>query len=297
MRESRLFRIVYYLLARGRATAPELAARFEVSTRTIYRDLDALSAAGVPVYALPGKGGGVGLMEGYSLDKALFSKAEQDRLLLALRCLPEEEKAEARDLAEKLEGLFQGGAMDWLEVELSPWGGGTAETERFQWIKAAILQKRVLRFSYVDGTGRESWRRVCPTRLLYKGSAWYMQAFCLERRAYRTFKLSRMAKEALGQEGFGALPPPPKAIAPAPAVPPTLLRFEAASAYRVYDEFNPLLIQREEGGSLLVLAPMPANDWFYGYLLSFGGRVKVVSPRGVREELLHRARALAQAYL
>ena len=121
MREGRLFGILFYLLSKGRASAKELAARFEVSVRTVYRDVDALSSAGIPIYALPGKGGGIGLLEGYVLDRALFSQGERDRLLLALRCLPEGEQREAGALLEKLQALFHGEDPDWLSVELSPW--------------------------------------------------------------------------------------------------------------------------------------------------------------------------------
>ena len=123
MREGRLFGILFYLLSKGRASAKELAARFEVSVRTVYRDVDALSSAGIPIYALPGKGGGIGLLEGYVLDRALFSQGERDRLLLALRCLPEGEQREAGALLEKLQALFHGEDPDWLSVELVPLGG------------------------------------------------------------------------------------------------------------------------------------------------------------------------------
>ena len=296
MRESRLFQIVYCLLARGKTTAPELAARFEVSTRTIYRDLDALSAAGVPVFTVPGKGGGVALMEGYALDKAIFSAEERTRLLLGLKCLPEQEREKARALSEKLSALFQNGETDWLEVDLSPWGDRGQDSGAFQIIKEAILQRHILSFSYCNAQGCRSQRRVCPVRLLYRGSAWYLQAFCLNKNAYRTFRLSRMEGALPERETFGQLPSP-SVETPLPDMPPLLLRFCAEMAPRVYEEFNPLFIQREPDDNLLVLAPMPDADWLYGYLLSFGGKVQVVSPLKVRQELMERAYKIAEAYL
>ena len=88
MSQGRLFELLCLLLERGRMTAPQLAEHFEVSVRTIYRDIDALSAAGVPVYSTPGKGGGVSLLEGYTLHRAAFTEEEQQLRLTALRSLP-----------------------------------------------------------------------------------------------------------------------------------------------------------------------------------------------------------------
>lgn len=295
MREGRLFGILFYLLSKGRASAKELAARFEVSVRTVYRDVDALSSAGIPIYALPGKGGGIGLLEGYVLDRALFSQGERDRLLLALRCLPEGEQREAGALLEKLQALFHGEDPDWLSVELSPWAEGQAG--RFGQNRDAILGKRVYAFSYRDGAGQPSQRRVCPVRLLYRGVAWYLQAYCLDRQAYRLFKLTRMGEGQLLKETFGPLPPIPQpAEQPLPFT-PTILRFHPAAAHRVYDAFDPAFIQQEADGSLLVLLTMPVGDWLYGELLSYGGLVTVVSPLQVRQGLQERVKALAQAYL
>ena len=87
MQENRLFKIVYYLLERGKSTAPELAERFEVSIRTIYRDLDAISAAGIPIYAIQGKGGGISLLQNYVLDKSILSDQEKEKILMALQGL------------------------------------------------------------------------------------------------------------------------------------------------------------------------------------------------------------------
>ena len=174
MPSSRLFEIVYLLLQRRRMTAAELAERFEVSVRTVYRDIDALSAAGVPVYAIPGKGGGVALMEHCVLDRAAFSEGEQRQLLTALQSLPGDARLGAEEVLAKLSGLFRRSEPDWLQVDMSRWGSAGADNAKFDAVKSAILSHRVLRFPYAGSDGQTNWRRVCPARLVFKGRAWYL---------------------------------------------------------------------------------------------------------------------------
>ena len=119
MQGSRLFKIVYFLLEKGRCTAPELAEKLEVSVRTIYRDVDTLSAAGVPVYAARGKGGGIAILPGYALDKALLSGEEKEKILMALQGLAAADGTGAGELLAKLGALFQVKNTSWLEVNLS----------------------------------------------------------------------------------------------------------------------------------------------------------------------------------
>ena len=102
MQMKRLFQIVYYLLENGKSSAPELANKFEVSTRTIYRDLDSISAAGIPIYATQGKGGGISLMENYVLDKSTFSEKEQEQILIALQGIASTEGENADEQLSKL---------------------------------------------------------------------------------------------------------------------------------------------------------------------------------------------------
>ena len=118
MQDSRWFRIVYTLLDTGKCTASELAEKLEVSVRTIYRDLDALSAAGIPVYATQGKGGGVSLLPEYVLDNVLLSGEEKEKILMALQDLSAADET-AGELLVKLGALFQTRAADWIEVDFS----------------------------------------------------------------------------------------------------------------------------------------------------------------------------------
>ena len=107
MEQGRLFKIVYHLLDKGRATAPELAEKFEVSVRTIYRDLDAISAAGIPIYTVQGKGGGIFILPEFVLEKSLLTPQEKEQILMALQSLAAAEDSRTDELLTKLGGLFR----------------------------------------------------------------------------------------------------------------------------------------------------------------------------------------------
>ncbi len=288
MSANRQFQLIYLLLRHGRMSARQLAQRFEVSERTIYRDVDALSAAGVPIYAVPGRGGGVALMEHYILDRAAFSDEEQQQLLTALQSLSGSAQTQAAQTLDKLSGLFRRQEPNWLQVDLSRWGNSGTDNAAFTVLRDAIRQQRQLLFTYAGACGPAARRRVLPARLVFKGQAWYLQAFCLDRNAYRSFKLSRILEMETG-EGFRTLPSPPPPIDgnTAPEHPPLhlRLRFSPAMAYRVYDEFDAGCVAREEDGSLRVKAAFPEDAWLYGYLLSFGAGVQVLEPCQVRRRL------------
>lgn len=271
MHTGRLFEIVYLLQSRPRMTARELAERFEVSVRTIYRDIDALSAAGVPVYAARGGGGGVGLLPGYVLDRSLLTDGEQDEILYALRAMAAAGMGGAA--LEKLAGLFQKSGDGWLEVDFSPWGSGPAEKRVFATLKTAILSRREIAFDYYSARGEKSRRTAQPVKLVYKDAAWYLQAYCLARQALRVFKLCRMLDVTL----LDAV-------------------FTPAAAYRVYDMFPPEWVTRLPDGRFFVSAFYPESPWIYGFLLSFGADVAVLSPPQVQQALREAGQKVAALY-
>ena len=284
---TRQFQMVYLLLEKGRMTAGELAEKLEVSPRTVLRDVDALSAAGVPVYTTQGTGGGVALLPGYVLDRAAFSDEEQRQLLTALQSLPGQEGAQA---LTKLSALFRRGREDWIQVNLTRWGdAGAADDEKFRLLKQAVLERQTLAFDYAGSCGSTRPRRVLPARLVFKGQAWYLQALDLEREDYRTFRLSRILSPAFTGEVFHRRLEPPD-IDFSGEIPPLFrvevaLRFAPYMAYRVYDEFDQGCVTRQEDGALLVETVFPEDQWLYGYLLSFGAGVEVLSPDTLRRRL------------
>lgn len=297
MKSSRLFEIVYRLLENERCTAPHLANALEVSVRTIYRDIDALSQAGVPILTEQGQGGGIRLMDGWSLNKTLMDAKEQEQLLTAVKTLSGvQESSDA--LARKLGALFQCRPRDWLRVDFHYWGPANENDERFETIKMAVLEKRVLCFQYAAYNGMTE-RRVKPALLYFKGNAWYLQAFCMMRSEFRTFKLSRVSQLSLTEEAFEEeLTPPP--IDPWEWVfewPEVRLRFAPYMAYRVYDDFEEECIQREPDGHLLVTTRMPPEDeWSAGRILSYGTGVEVLSPESLRQSVADYALKLYHHY-
>ena len=129
MQESRLFKVVYHLLDKGRATASELAEKFEVSVRTIYRDIDALSGAGIPIYAEAGRNGGIYLMNGFVMDKAVLTEEEKREILTALHSINSTSNIDNSQILQKLSAIFNVGSESWLEVDFSRWGNNGTDIQ------------------------------------------------------------------------------------------------------------------------------------------------------------------------
>lgn len=297
MRESRLFRIVYYLLQNGKATAPELAQKFEVSIRTIYRDIDSISSAGIPIYATQGKGGGISILNDYTLDKSLFSEQEQEQMLTALQGMVATTEENSNELLTKLSGLFQINSTNWIEVDFSDWAHRTPQQDTFNIIKKAIFQKRVISFCYFSGKGNKEKRNVRPIRLVFKSKSWYLYSFCLLRNDYRFFKLTRIKELEMLSETFTQDFTPTK-IEKQIQVENTVavkLKFDRQAAFRVYDEFTDSITEDSQG-NLYVQIDLPDNEVLYSYVMSFSDSVEVIEPQSIREQMKKRLQKMQEKY-
>ena len=297
MRESRLFRIVYYLLQNGKATAPELAQKFEVSIRTIYRDIDSISSAGIPIYATQGKGGGISILNDYTLDKSLFSEQEQEQMLTALQGMVATAEENSNELLTKLSGLFQINSTNWIEVDFSDWAHRTPQQNTFNIIKEAIFQKRTISFCYFSGKGNKEKRNVRPIRLVFKSKSWYLYSFCLLRNDYRFFKLTRIKELEMLSETFTQDFTPTK-IEKQIQVENTVavkLKFDRQAAFRVYDEFTDSITEDSQG-NLYVQIDLPDNEVLYSYVMSFSDSVEVIEPQSIREQMKKRLQKMQEKY-
>ncbi len=295
MQESRLFRIVYFLLNRGQVTAAELAREFEVSVRTIYRDIDALSGAGIPVYAETGRNGGISLLDNYVLDRTILSEKERQDILAALQSLSAAGNTCDKATLDKLSALFRLPSDNWYEVDFSRWGEVAQDNNKFEDLKKAVVCHRCVQISYVGAYTAESSRKIHPLKLLYKSRAWYVKAYCAEKKDFRLFKLNRIIRWELLEEEFIPVSwpePSEEEKTPEQDQTPIVLRFSREVAYRVYDEFDLNHIQEQENGEMLVTAYMPQDGWLTGFLLSFGAQVEVISPAYLREVLAAQAREI-----
>lgn len=291
MQESRLFKILYYLLSQGHATAPELAEKLEVSVRTIYRDIDALSGAGIPLFTETGRNGGIYLMDNFTLDRVILSKEEKQEVLTALQSIHAAPDMEYSPVLSKLSALFQMQSDTWLEVDYTRWGDKQSDKIKFDSLKSAILQRRCVKISYTSSYAQTTERIIHPLKLLYKGRAWYLKAFCTNRQQFRLFRLNRILDLEVLYKNF-----------PCCSFPETVenssseyeqqvtLCFPQKMAYRVYDEFAPEQITLQEDGTLLASAKMPVDNWLIGFLLSFGPDVTVLSPADLKKDLAEQAR-------
>lgn len=295
MKNDRLFQLLYLLLEKRALTAPQLAQQLEVSVRTVYRDVEALCMAGIPVCTTAGKGGGISLMPGYTFDKAMLSDEEQNQVLFAIQSLQAADQP-VDDLLAKLGSVFQKPDASWIQVDFSRWGMRRTDNALFEQLKTAILQRRVVELEYSGTSGETCLRQVLPARLMFKAKGWYLQAFCRKAQDYRLFKLGRISRLTLLDERFeqdlSDAPPLEMEAGPPFPIQNMTLRFAPEAAFRLYDELDRNCVERQPNGSYLARVAFPMDGWVYGYLLSFGTQVEILDPPGLRAQVAKLAKSI-----
>ncbi|KJQ77303.1 helix-turn-helix transcriptional regulator [Streptococcus oralis] len=298
MVESRLFRILYLLLEKGSTTAPELARLFEVSVRTIYRDIERLSMAGIPLYSVSGKAGGIFLMKDFVLDRTLVSEDEKLELLSALQGIQALTDNRQDILLEKLESIFQVSTSPWIEVDLTDWRKREGQKELFDNIKQAILEKRRLVITYLSGSGQKTVRTVEPFKLVFKKRDWYLHAYCCLKEDWRFFKLSRirnyhLTNETVKQKNVMDSVEGSEQVANQIEV---FLKFSPKLAFRVYEDFSEDEIRLGEDGYYYVKTVLPEHESLYSYLLSYLDGVEILEPSRLKKEFLSKLEKIQKLY-
>lgn len=300
MQINRLLEIVYILFEKKIVTAKELSEYFEVSQRTIYRDVDTLSAAGIPIYASKGKGGGISLLDNFVINKSIISEKEQIDILASLQGMKALNVPDVEPVLKKLATMFEKNYANWIDVDFSRWGSGSNEKEKFDLLKTSIINKRRVKFDYYSSGGEKTERIIEPLKLLFKGQAWYVYGFCIVKNDYRIFKVSRIENLTLLNEIVTRNIPEDilkESHEESYKTIKLVMKIEAGMAYRVYDEFGQESVSKNIDGSFLVTAILPENEWAYGYILSFGDYGEVLEPEYIREIIRKRLENNLKKYL
>lgn len=297
MKDNRLFRILYYILEKEKVTANELADKFEVSVRTIYRDIDSISSVGVPIFTTQGKGGGIKIDNEYILNKSLFDANEKEQIIAALQGLEKTNKVYKSELITKLSALFKIKNSNWIEIDFTSWESNNTYQDLFNTLKIAIINKNIISFSYISSKAEKINRRVKPIRLLFKEQDWYLYAFCLLRNDFRYFKLSRIKDLevlAINYEDNFENAVLKKEIKYENIV-NIKLKFDKSVAFRVYDEFNEAIVE-DEKGNLYVEMKISNNYKLYNYIFSFGANVEILEPKEIRTQFKNMINKIAKKY-
>jgi predicted DNA-binding transcriptional regulator YafY len=281
----------------GTVTCSELAEKFECSTRTIMRDIDKLSIAGVPVYANKGKGGGISLLSDFVFDRTFLTDDERSQILSSLQAIKETGYGEEKDVLNKLSSLFGSDTQDWIEIEFSRWGEPGKEELYFKQIKEAILKRQVIELKYAASHVECSYRKVKPLKLCYRGFAWYVYGFCLLRNDYRFFKLKRIADLTVTHESFTSIrvgrvlnelfEQNKEAIH-------IKIQVHKQQIYRALEEL-PHGVILEDGS---IITEFDANDEsaIINYILSLGAYAKVLEPDWLLEKVREQIEKLSVIY-
>ena len=299
MKINRLIEIITILLNRKSVTAKTLSERFDVSTRTIYRDIDVLSAAGIPIYTDKGKGGGISLLEDYTLNKTMLSKSESDGLILALKTMGATNYPEADALLEKIGSIFKNTvAHDWIEVDFESWSSKVNEDNKFTKIRDAIINSHVINFDYVNGNGIKTNRDADPVKLIFNAHTWYLIAHCHVRQEHRMFRMSRIKNVCPTDKHFTrrVITEEEKRMVHAPLV-KLEMRCDEKVLYRLYDTFDEQYITAAGDGSYAVAVQIPDEKWVFDFVLSLGGHAEVLAPKHIREGVKNRAKEVFEKYL
>lgn len=308
MKIDRLVSIIMVLLDKKRIGAQELADMFEVSLRTIYRDIDAINMAGIPVRGTSGAGGGFEIMPEYKLDKNVFSAADLSAILMGLSGLSGMISGqELTNALAKVKSFIPADRAKDIEVkanqifiDLSSWMGNWNIQPYLEKIKTALQESRVLSFEYADRYGSKTVRTAEPYQLVLKSNHWYFQGFCRKRNDFRLFRLSRISNLQILEDAF--LPrdyqKPQFNFAEILASMQSVIKLRIHESIRekILDYCTEDDLSPDGAEHYIVHFPFIENDYYYNILFSFGKKCECLEPPHVRAEMKRRILEIAALY-
>ena len=300
MKIDRLIGILSVLLQEETVTAPELAERFEVSRRTINRDIDDLLYAGIPIRTTQGVGGGISIADGYKMDRTILTSKDMQMILAGLRSL---DSVSGSSYYSQLMEKIQTGSSEFISgrdsilIDLSSWYKDSL-APKISTIQDAIENRHLLEFYYYAPSG-ESKRSIEPYYIVFKWTSWYVYGWCRQRKDYRLFKLNRMDKVKETKKEFECRNAPVPDISSELKFPRNIVLkalFDPDMKWRLVEEFGPDCYEVQEDGRLLLIKDYADIDNLTMWMLTFGDKVEVIEPEEVRERLKEMAVSMMKKY-
>ncbi|MGO4541083.1 helix-turn-helix transcriptional regulator [Paenibacillus sp. 2TAB19] len=280
----RLISIVMILLQKNVVSATEFAQLFNMSKRTILRDMETLGMSNIPIYSINGVNGGYGIMDEYKLDKRLLSSKDLENILTALGGLGQILFSDEVELTiKKMESMI-GSAPSKGSIHLSfyDWDGRSEIVQILKTCQEAIVQGRLLTFDYIDRSGVKTDRRVEPYQLHFSETSWYLKGFCLNRMEYRTFKLSRTDNLDIDIQTFVARDFMTEQKAEQ-QYQPKLITVKALISHQIRDHFieryGQKRIEAYNSEFCIVKIDVPQNDIGFRFLAGFGSDLEIIEPK------------------
>ncbi|WP_022755871.1 helix-turn-helix transcriptional regulator [Butyrivibrio fibrisolvens] len=300
MKIDRLIGILSVLLQEEKTTAPELAERFEVSKRTINRDIEALCKAGIPIQTSQGVGGGISIMDGYRMDRTILTSRDMQMILAGLRSL--DSVSGSRYYGQLMEKIKAGSSefvsgRDSILIDLSSWYRESL-APKIEVIQNAIESRHTLKFTYYNQKG-ESIRELEPYYIVFKWSSWYVWGWCLKRNEFRLFKLNRMDKVTMTDSEFVCRDVPTPDLSTEKIFPDGIkvkALFTEDVKWRLVEEFGPECFTQEPDGRLLFKADYTDMDNLVTWMLTFGDKAELLEPKEAREKIRNIVEAMERNY-
>ena len=301
MKIDRLIGILSILLQEEKTTAPELAKRFEVSRRTINRDIEDLCKAGIPIRTMQGTGGGISIMDGYRMDRTILTSKDMRMILAGLRSL--DSVSGSSYYGQLMEKIRTGSSefisgRDSMLIDLSSWYKETL-APKIESIQEAIDNRNLLDFKYYAPSG-ESVRTIEPYYLVFQWSSWYVWGWCLSRRDFRLFKLNRMDGLSDTRETFICREVPMPDLSNEKIFPggiPVKALFTPDVKWRLVEEFGSECFTEMDDGRLLFSADYTNKENLVTWILTFGGNAEVLEPPEVRRAIRKAAEETLKNYM
>ncbi|MCM1037960.1 MAG: YafY family transcriptional regulator [Ruminococcus sp.] len=305
MRTDRLYAITVYLMNHGKASASELAKHFEVSVRTIQRDIDSLCQAGIPVIALNGVNGGYQIAEQFMLNNQLVSQDESAYILTALKGLSSVSgNLHLTDIYEKFSAMSNG-AQTGMILDFSVLREG--DEKLLTDLQKAVREKSPVQFLYTNNSGETRRHIVEPIAVMYQWYAWYLLAYCVGKEDYRTYKLVRMEDMELLEGTFSKEHPAAEAVLCehnlqskkfyGQSKTEMKVKCRSEAVYRLKEYLHGQVVEElPDKSAIMRLTVVEEEQWWIGMLLSLGDAVEVISPSHIREHVVTQAEKILKLY-